>query len=64
MDNGRAAYTKAEAALALGVSVETIDRMRGRGELRSVVVGARSVRIPRDEIDRVAGNVPDGPKAA
>ncbi len=59
---GREGYSKTEAAQALGVSVDTIDRLRASGELHSVRIG-RQVRIARTEIERVLAN-PQPPKAA
>jgi excisionase family DNA binding protein len=49
----RVAYRPAEAAEALGVSVATIYRLIGRGEIRAVKIG-RAVRIHRDELERLA----------
>lgn len=50
----RLVMSRREVATALGLSVETIDRMRDREQIRSVVIGG-SVRIPVTEIDRLVG---------
>jgi excisionase family DNA binding protein len=46
------ALSPAEAAVALGVSVDTIRRRIRAGELKSFKVGAL-VRVPRSEVDRI-----------
>jgi excisionase family DNA binding protein len=42
------AITRADAVAQLGVSIQTLDRMIDRGEIRVVRAGRR-VLIPRDE---------------
>ena len=42
------AVTRADVGAQLGVSLQTVDRLIGRGEIRAVRVGRR-VLIPRDE---------------
>ncbi len=48
----RSAYTKAEAAARLGVSVKTVTRMIHAGQLLTGVVGERTM-IPPVELERV-----------
>jgi hypothetical protein len=50
---GRLAYSRAEAAEALGLSVVTISRARNHGLMRGNFVG-RVDRIPSSEVERVA----------
>lgn len=52
--------TLAEAAVALGVSVRSLGRWSSLGQLRTVKLPGRQVRIPRSEIDRLLA-VKDGP---
>ena len=49
-------YTRHEAAVRLGVSVSTIDRMRADGQL-AVVTIRRRVFIPATELRRIAASV-------
>jgi hypothetical protein len=49
----RLAYSRAEAARALGVSVVTISRARAAGLMRGNFIG-RVDRIPSSEVERVA----------
>ncbi len=44
--------SRAEVAEVLGVSVQTVARMIGRGELETVQVGERFVRIPAESLER------------
>ena len=47
-----AVATKTEVAAFLGVSVRTVDRLRENGELQTVLVGSRSVRITVSSVAR------------
>jgi excisionase family DNA binding protein len=42
--------TKAETAARLGISVDTVERMIGRGKLKAVRVSARCVRVLEDSL--------------
>jgi excisionase family DNA binding protein len=44
--------TRREVAEALGVSVQTVARLIGRGELETVRVGERFVRIPAESLEQ------------
>jgi excisionase family DNA binding protein len=48
-------YSRMEVAALLGVSVQTIARMIGRGELQTIKVGERFLRIPAESLARVIG---------
>lgn len=48
-EKDKLAYTRHEAAEALGLSLETIDKLTNRGELVSFKVG-RSRRYPADQL--------------
>jgi excisionase family DNA binding protein len=50
----RLAYRFPEAAAALGVSRAHLYNLAQRGELRTVKIGS-SRRIPRSEVERLAG---------
>ncbi|QDV77017.1 excisionase family DNA-binding protein [Botrimarina mediterranea] len=50
--------TRKEFADHLRVNPRTVDRMIREGEVRSVRI-RRSVRIPREELDRDAGTKPN-----
>lgn len=49
----RQAFSKAEVASLLGISLATVDRMIGRNQLRAIRLGQRRIIIPHDELDRV-----------
>lgn len=49
----RQAFSKAEVASLLGISLATVERMIGRKELRAVRLGQRRIIIPHDELDRL-----------
>lgn len=53
----RFAYSPAEAASKIGVSRKHIYELMTRGELHSVLIG-RCRRIPRTELERLAGITP------
>jgi excisionase family DNA binding protein len=57
----RLAYSPAEAALALGVTRQTLDKLTRLGQLRVVKIG-RSVKIPTTEVLRLAGLSPQDPQ--
>jgi excisionase family DNA binding protein len=44
--------TRREVAEALGVSVQTVARLIRRGELETVRVGERFIRIPAESLER------------
>jgi excisionase family DNA binding protein len=46
--------SRKEAAEYLYVSVHTIDRMIARGELRTRIIGKRTVRIYRTSVEKEA----------
>lgn len=48
------ALTDGEAAKLLGVSVMTVRRMRWEGQLPTIKVGSRGVRIPRQAVEELA----------
>ncbi|MBL8609748.1 MAG: helix-turn-helix domain-containing protein [Myxococcales bacterium] len=50
----RLAFTIPEVCEALGLSRQGVYNLLSRGELRSVTIG-RSRRIPRTEVERLAG---------
>ncbi len=43
--------TRAEVAEVLGVSIQTVARLLRRGELKTVRVGERFVRIPAESLE-------------
>ena len=47
-------YSRAEAARALGCSLDTIDRRLADGTFTRVKIGSRMVRIPAREVDALA----------
>ena len=56
----RLLYSRRDAAGALSVSVDTLERMIRRGDIKAVRIGRRGVRVPRSELDafidrRIAG---------
>jgi excisionase family DNA binding protein len=53
--------TRYMVAGRLHISVRTVDRMIRAGRLKAVKLG-RSVRIPEDEVNRIAANGTDGLK--
>jgi excisionase family DNA binding protein len=59
----RFAYPPAEAAELLGISRKHLYTLINSGELRSTTIG-RARRIPRTELERLAGLVPVGGDAA
>jgi excisionase family DNA binding protein len=50
--------TRREVAEVLGVSVQTVARMLGRGELETVRVGERFVRIPAESLEAYLASKP------
>lgn len=40
--------TRAEAAKALSISVDTLDRLAQRGEIRKVMIGSRTYYSPEE----------------
>lgn len=54
--------TVAEAAATLAVSTSTIRRMCASGELRTVRIARRVVRIPRVDIDRLTTTTHPNPQ--
>ena len=44
--------TRGEVAEVLGVSVQTVARLIGRGDLETVRVGERFLRIPAESLER------------
>lgn len=56
--------TKTEVAGFLGVSVRTVDRLRETGELETVLVGRRSVRITVSSVAHYLERQANAPAAA
>jgi excisionase family DNA binding protein len=54
--------TRAEVAEVLGVSVQTVARLIGRGELETVPVGDRFVRIPTESLKAYLASCGQEPK--
>ena len=55
----RAALSQSDSATVLGVTRQHVAEMRGRGELRAVMLGRRVV-IPTSEIRRLLGETEGG----
>jgi len=53
-------YTRKEAAICLGVSTDTIDRLITKGHFKPCRIGARGVRIPVSQLETFAKH--DHPK--
>jgi len=52
-----AMWTQAEACAVLRIGRNTLKRMIARGEVRTVRVAPKCVRIPAEEIDRLMAGV-------
>jgi excisionase family DNA binding protein len=50
-ESQRLLYSRRDAAGALSVSVDTLERMIKRGDITAVRIGRRGVRVPRSELD-------------
>lgn len=50
-------YTVKEAAEILNVSIPTLRKAIDSGQIPSVTVGEKTVRIPKQAIDRIASGV-------
>ena len=53
-------YSMAEAAKVLGVSQSTIRRWQKRGWIKVVVLPSGWRKIPREEVERLLGQVGEG----
>ena len=62
LGNGEASYLLGEAAKAIGVSADTLRRWDRAGKLRTTRDGANRRRVPRKEVERLAGR-PAPPRA-
>ena len=45
--------TQQEAATMLNVSIRTINRMRQKGQLKTIKLSYRTIRIPRLDVERL-----------
>jgi len=50
----RFGYSPTETAVAIGVSLSTVNRKLATGELKSIKIGRRRV-VPRDELEKLLG---------